>query len=384
MSSTDPQYEAREHSGIKHFALRRYLEPATRILGGTRKLVYVDCCAGPWKSKAPDYSDTSFGIAVSVLQSASADLAKRGITPHMACLLIEKSPKKFKSLDAFAKGADSASMRITARNWDFTNRTGDIVRYCSSAGTFPFILIDPKGWKLAGISLIRPLLQLDPGEIVINLMSSFITRFLKDGKTDFTDLLGEDFPELRKLSGAELEFAVVSKYSELIKKEGNYKYVCSLPVMNPDLDTFNFHLIYATRHSKGVKVFKDVEKRTQEMTHKVRAEVQQKVRQNKTGNFELYSPEVQYQEDRYQKLSRENKVRAKNAVWKLLEPGLAVSYDDCWAEALQFSAVYESNVREWITKWEGEGSIAIAGKTFRTRVLQTGKGLTILAKSSLL
>jgi len=33
-------------------------------------------------------------------------------------------------------------------------------------------------------------------------------------------------------------------------------YVCALPVMNPDTDAFSLYLIYATRHAKGVEIFK--------------------------------------------------------------------------------------------------------------------------------
>ncbi len=60
--------------------------------------------------------------------------------------------------------------------------------------------------------------------------------------------------------------------------------------MKPDSDAFNFYLIYATRHPKGVEVFKNVEKRTEEQTHVVRADVQLRQRQEKTGNFELFYP----------------------------------------------------------------------------------------------
>jgi three-Cys-motif partner protein len=377
MSSTDPQYDSREQSEIKHFALRLYLEAAARILGSTRNLKYIDCCAGPWESKSSNYRDTSFGIAVRVLKDTSEELGRRGKSPELACLLIEKDSSKFTELETFSKAVDSSTVRVHARNWDFTERITDIVRYCTRPGTFPFIFIDPKGWKLAGISNIRPLLQLAPGEVLINLMLPFIGRFIKDGKTDFSDLLGEDFPELRKLSGPELEFEIVRKYSDLIKKEGNYAYVCSLPVMNPDLDTFNFHLIYATRHMKGVKVFKDVERRTEEMTHIVRAEVQQRDQQVKTGNYELFAPGVQYKENRYQQLSRENKDRAQSAVWALLKSADSVSYDDCWAEALQFSAVYEIDLRGWIAEWAATFKVAVTGMLPRSKVLQTGKNLTL-------
>jgi hypothetical protein len=75
-----------------------------------------------------------------------------------------------------------------------------------------------------------------------------------------------------------------------VKREGDFAYVCALPVMKPDSDAFNFYLIYATRHAKGVKVFKSVERRTEERTHVLRADVQKRQRQEKTGNLELFLP----------------------------------------------------------------------------------------------
>jgi three-Cys-motif partner protein len=377
MSDTDSNYDEREQSEIKHHALGLYLEAAARILGGTRNLKYVDCCAGPWNASSSDYSDTSFGIAVNTLKLAASDLKARGISTKFAALLIEKNAKTFASLEAFANASDTPSVRVHARNWDFAGRLADIVRYCSTSDTFSFIFIDPKGWQLAGISKIRPLLQLNPGEVLINLMSPFISRFIKDNKTDFSDLLGADFPSLRELSGAELESAIVEKYCELVKREGRFDYVCSLPVMNPDMDTFNFHLIYATRHWKGIEVFKTVEKRTEKKTHIIRAELQQKDRQSRSGNFELFAPDVQYKENCYQRLARTNKERARVAVRTLIETTESVSYDACWGEALQFSAVYESDLRGWIDAWEREGLVAVQGKAPKAHVLQIGKDVCL-------
>jgi three-Cys-motif partner protein len=378
MSDTGSNYNEREQSEIKHYALRLYLEAATRIIGSTRNLKYVDCCAGPWKSSTQDYSDTSFGIAINTLQKAASELAVRRLSPKFACLLIEEKAKSFAELEVFAKKNDSPLLKIKAENWDFTEKLDDIVNFCSASGTFPFIFIDPTGWQLAGISKIRSLLRLNPGEVLINLMSPFIVRFIKDNNTDFTDLLGADFPELRKFSGAELESAIVEKYCERIKREGKFEYVCSLPVMNPDMDSFNFHLIYATRHMKGVKVFKDVERRTEEKTHKIRAELQQKDRQSKSGNLELFSPDVQYREDCYQRLARTNKEQARDAVRILIETRRRIDYDACWGEALQFSTVYEKNLREWIDSWEHDGLITVEGKSLKARVLQVGKHVTLV------
>jgi three-Cys-motif partner protein len=377
MTDTGSYYLNREQSEIKHYALRLYLEAAARILGNKRNLRYIDCCAGPWNACSGDYCDTSFGIAVSTLRKAKSDLSDRGLTPRMAALLIEKCAEVFLELQCFAQKNDSADFRVHARNWDFTEHVADIVRYCSSPDTFSFIFIDPTGWQLAGISKIRSLLQLNPGEVLINLMSPFISRFIKDNKTDFSDLLGEDFPSLRRLSGSALESAIVDKYCELIGREGGFEYVCSLPVMNPDLDSFNFHLVYATRHQKGVEVFKSVERRTEEKTHIIRAEIQRRDREQKSGNFELFGPDVLYRENCYQRLATDHKERARASVWNLIETVPGVAYDACWGTALQHSAVYESDLREWIEAWSRAGAVTVEGKSSRARVLQVGKGIRI-------
>jgi hypothetical protein len=295
----------------------------------------------------------------------------------MAALLIEKDQESFEKLNAFAKEKDGPALRVHARNWDFTERVSDRVRYCSSPETFSFILVDPKGWQLAGISKIRPLLQLNPGEVLINLMSPFISRFIKDNKTDFSDLLGEDFPVLRNLAGWDLESAIVDKYCELIRRHGGFEYVCSLPVMNPDSDSFNFHLIYATRHHKGVEVFKNVERRTEEKTRLIRAEIQKTGRHRRSGNFELFGPEVLYNENCYQRLARSNKNRAEMAVWRLIETATEVAYDSCWGTALQYSAVYEPDLREWLSNWGASGRITVEGLSPRARVPQINKGISI-------
>lgn len=371
---TESGYQDREQSGIKHYAIRLYLDAAARILGSAWDIKYVDCCAGPWNSTDPNYRDTSFGIAFEVLKATRAELSTRSRVPSIECLFIEKEPAPFEQLRAFAQQRNSSEIKLRAENWDFVERIDEIVRYCSTRRTFSFILIDPWGWKLAGISQISPLLKLKPGEVVINLMSSFITRFVNDPATDLSDLLGEDFPELRTLSGTELEFAVVRKYCELVKREGSFSYVCALPVMKPDSDAFNFYLIYATRHPKGVEVFKSVERRTEEQTHLVRADVQLRQRQEKSGNFELFAAPVLYRERKYQQLAAENRARAKRRVWELLIASGEVSYDECWAEALQFPAVYQTDLREWLTEWEQDGKIHVKGRNKPTEVFKRGCG----------
>jgi hypothetical protein len=159
-----------------------------------------------------------------------------------------------------------------------------------------------------------------------------------------------------------------------VKRKGKYKFVCALPVMNPDLDTFNFWLIYATRHRKGVQKFKEAEKRTEKMTHIVRADVQKHDRQERSGKMELFEANVLYNENRYQQLSSENRVKAKASTWQLLQASGVVKYDDCWDEALPMAAVYEEHLRGWIAEWEERGLIEVEGRSFPREVLKINSG----------
>ena len=45
--------------------------------------------------------------------------------------------------------------------------------------TFPFIFIDPTGWTGFAMDTIAPLLSVEPGEVLINLMTKDVRRFIE-------------------------------------------------------------------------------------------------------------------------------------------------------------------------------------------------------------
>jgi|ERR1039458_4222305 three-Cys-motif partner protein len=370
------EYTEREQSGIKHFALQHYLEAATRIIGSYwNGFSYVDCCAGPWESRSLDYSDTSFGIATRVLKESNISLRNRGKNPRFKALLIEKEPKAYNELSAFAVKANDEHLQVESRNWDFTKHTSEIVQFVTNSQSFAFIFIDPTGWMPAEIGGLEPLLRIKPGEVLITFMSSFIVRFLNDEKTNMDEILGPDYREIRTLCYEEKEDEAVKRYCELIRKQGDFSYVCALPVMKPDQDAIHFYLIYGTRNAKGVEVFKQVEKQTERETEVVRAKLQQ----DKRLNLDLFKSDVLYRrEERYKRLRERSKSNATIALDALIADRGHVGYDDCWAETLQFPAVYESDLREWLKSREDTGSIRIDGRTRLNEVLNRKSGHVIV------
>jgi three-Cys-motif partner protein len=334
-------YSEREQSRIKHFALRRYLETASKIIGTWNGFSFVDCCAGPWESRSPEYSDTSFGIALQVLRESRRWLDERDKNPLFRALLIERDRKVFEKLDDFSGKSSGARLQVTARNWDFREHFPEIIQFVSDPPSFAFFFIDPTGWTPAEVRTLQPLFQVRPCEILINFMSSFIVRFLNDDRTDMEEILGSDYRYLRGLDHEEQEDEAVRRYCELIRRQGDFRYVCALPVMKRDQDAIHFFLIYGTRNAKGVEVFKQVEKKTVEETHVVRARRQQ----SKRANLDLFTPDVLYRrEERYKRLAARSHRDALVAIERMLSVRASVDYDECWAEALQFSAVYESDL----------------------------------------
>jgi three-Cys-motif partner protein len=362
------EYSEREQSGLKHFVLQKYLEAATRIIGSSWSgFSYIDCCAGPWESRSSDYSDTSFGIAIKVLKEANDSLRIRGKSPKFRALLIEEKSQPFKKLAAFASCANNQFVQVKAQNGDFREHTSEIVQYVTDPSSFAFIFVDPTGWTPAQIGGLEPLLRIKPGEVLINFMSSFIVRFLNDDATNMDEVLGPDYRDIRALEYEEQEEEAVRRYCELIRKQGNFEYVCALPVMKPDKDAIHFYLIYGTRSPKGVEVFKQVEKQTEQETEVVRAKLQQDKRQS----MDLFPPDVLYcREERYKRLRDRSKSNARKTLDLLISERGSVSYDDCWAEALQFPAVYETDLRKWLKGQEDTGSIRIDGRKRSNEILK--------------
>ncbi len=269
-------YEGREQTEVKHRILERYLSAFAPIVGTwANDIAYVDCLAGPWEARGEHLEDTSFARAIAVLKHAKATLHSRGKQPSFRCLLIEKDDNKFKKLDAF--GSSVTEIEVSAKHWDFSGHINDIVRYANERKkSFPFFFIDPKGWELIAIDLITPILKLDPGEVLINLMTSWIQRFLSDESKNFERLLGSEVGRLRELDGYEQEEELVRCYANSIKKAGGFDYVCTLPVLKPNADMFHFWMVYGTRHPKGVEEFKNTERIVIPFMHATRAEAQRR------------------------------------------------------------------------------------------------------------
>jgi three-Cys-motif partner protein len=350
-------YEDREQTQVKHQILTRYLSAFVPIVGDwASDIAYIDCFAGPWQAADPSLRDTSFARAIEVLRSTRKVLADRGKSPTIRCVLIEKGPHRFRKLKEFCDGVDD--LEVTPKNWDLAAHIGDIVRFAKErSNSFPFVFIDPTGWEPLKIKLIAPVLELEPGEVLINLMTSWITRFLRDETKPFDRLLGSDLPRLRQLRGEEQEEELVRSYANEVVKAGNFKYACTLPVMKSDQDAFHFHMIYATRHIRGIEVFKETEKAVIPFMHETRAKAQERRRIAQSGQTSLLPAEALYKERRFTRYQIRNLELARGELCRMLEAAKQVLFEDAWARAMQYSGVMGSDFRGWLNEWKASGSL---------------------------
>lgn len=380
MTSTD--YEDREQTAVKHQILERYLNGFAPIVGDwARDIAYVDCCAGPWKSSDPNLGDTSFGRAVGALRAAKSVLAQRGRTPTFRCLLIERNRNAFRELKRYCDTI--LDIEVTPWEWDFTKHVGDIEKFVKQRNDcFPFIFIDPKGWDPLEIDVIKPILRLQPGEVLINLMTSFITRFISVREKRFERLFKEDWSRLATLSGEEREEQIVASYASRVREAGNFSYVCTLPVMKPSRDAFQFHMIYGTRHITGVKVFKETEKQIIPFMQRIRAEAQERRRYVRTGQSGLFGAHAFYKETRFTRFRTRSLEMTKAELRARLQQSKQFSYDDAWAEAMTHSAVLEDDLRSWLAEWKAARLVEITNEQPRQKFPARGREQVIIWKGA--
>lgn len=225
---------------------------------------------------------------------------------------------------------------------------------------------------------IRPLLQLPQCEVLVNFMTSQIRRFVRSNdpelRPSFNALYGDE-TYLSRIYELELEYgaddAPVVAYCEALQRNGGFKYVSRAIVFNPKKDDTHYHLIYATRHEKGLEEFKEAERKGMEKQEERRSNLlTQGVDQMNLFDIEAVSPLQTY----YKKLREDYSNRNQVKIMRLLREAGDVSYDDLWAAALLEPMTWRSDLNGFLQGLKNEGKIQFAGLAPRGRVLKRGEG----------
>lgn len=367
-------YKDREPTWVKHLFLEKYLERvAYNILSFRDEFVYVDGFSGPWKSKADDFDDASFMIAVNQLRKVRSGIKDRlGKDVRIRCYFNDNNPVAFVGLKRAVENIHD--MEIKAVNLNFEDVVADIVEFVERS--FSMTFIDPTGWKGFGMQKIQPLLAL-PGEVLINFMFDFVNRFLKDPRPEtaatFDHLFGDSAwyreVEQRVVQGDTREDAVLGIYRERLRRAGGFKHVTSTRILNPLSERAYFHLVYGTRHLKGLIEFRRVEKRTVPEQERVRQSAKATSRVKRTGQSDLFdSGEHQTGPRSYEAERRKRGEIGRASMREVLARRGSLRFEELYEVILEIPLVWESDIKGWLSEMRKAGEIEIPELTGRQSV----------------
>lgn len=282
----DKAYEGREHSLIKHELLRGYLEVLLSIVGvsGVKKFAYVDCFAGPWGSDSESLAGTSIAISLEILAKVRDTLEKvhgvRGL--EFRAIYVEAEKKRFKHLFEYLGKSCPNGIQCHALYGDYSVLQDEILRLCGD-DSFAFFFVDPKGWIDVGVPKLTRLLQRPKSEFLITFMYDFLNRAIgmADYREQTSQMLGKleekDYEKLGQLKPAERAEWVVHKYREQLKAvmgpDGNFpSRAFHAAVLHKSKERVYYHLVYLTRHHKGIVKFAEASVKIGSLQKIVRAQ----------------------------------------------------------------------------------------------------------------
>jgi three-Cys-motif partner protein len=308
-------YNGREQTYVKHVFLDRYLERVALVTlasGGWPGFVYVDGYSGPWKAQGEKSEDTSVSIALTKLGHVGQALERIGKQTRTSALFIERNPSAFGDLQKLLSSFPEANAQSI--NGEFHRHIADVVKFVGPA--FSLTFIDPTGWNIDLVTL-RPLLE-GRGEVLINFMYDFVNRQIANPDPNIQSQLTLAFggvgwkQEIQSMisAGIPRESAILEVFMHRLKTIGGYPHVTYTSILKPLAERTYFHLVYATRHWRGLEEFRKAEVDAMEVQERVRFDVRQTVRAQRSGMDDMFASDAGETEsrrlvERRQKISTE-------------------------------------------------------------------------------
>ncbi|MFH0726830.1 MAG: three-Cys-motif partner protein TcmP [Pseudomonadota bacterium] len=286
-------YRNREQAFVKHYLLRTYLERLFMIIGQSQSTIrYVDCFSGPWNEQDENLQDTSIGISMRIMQKCQDGLRHMGKNVRFKALFIEKDKQAFEKLESYLSSAISPGITTSARNGEFYDLRGEILNWCGH-DDFTFFFIDPKGWKkVVEIPTLEPFLRRPNSEFLINFMYVFLlrTHTQESFQEEMREIFGE-VPDTSGMDSKQKEAHLIKLYrarlKEIAPSRGGKPRTAHVPILYPVKDRTLYHLVYLTRHEKGIAVFMEASEKLELVQRQTRAQAKQESRESRTGQLEF-------------------------------------------------------------------------------------------------
>lgn len=367
MSIDFKHYAGREQAFVKHTFLDEYLKAALGIICSRyREFVYVDGFAGPWKSTAGEhFDDTSFGIALKHMTKILEFYESKGRLIKMRAFLVEKDSRAYTQLEQAIKRFPK--IEISPLKGMMEDHTAKIAASIPSSA-FSFTLIDPKGFPEIGAMM--PLLQRQNAEALVNFLFDFANRF---GGTDlipkleaWLSLAGkEGWRDLiNGLTGAEREQMYEDLAVEALRSTPGYAYA---PVITVDKVLHNrplYKLIFLSRHSRGLEIFRKSESIALGAQAEVRsvAKANKKAENSAMGDFFADGSDA-VPNDRSSQVIRRSQLQApiqlKNRL--IAAGGEGVTWGELWPQVLEDFSVTRSWLGRQVNYFRKAGQLLAPG-----------------------
>jgi three-Cys-motif partner protein len=288
---TDP-YSGREQTKAKHFILKHYLQALAFKVLTFSDITYVDGFSGPWETKTENFSDSSFMIAISVLQDAQKQILKRH-RRQIRCFFSESNAEAFAQLhEAVAPfHKPEEGFEIKTYHGKFEDAICEIQAFIGRS--FPLIFIDPTGWKGYPFDKIRPLFTPPKCEVVINFMYEFVNRFAHSDDEDIIasldPILGGPGWRNRLDPNLPRGLAVEEQFRETLKSVGNFDFVISTKIEKATADRPHYFIAYGTKSPDGLITFRQTEYEALREHERNRANAKEKKREERSNIGDLFA-----------------------------------------------------------------------------------------------
>jgi three-Cys-motif partner protein len=274
--------------------LKRYLQALAFKVLTFSDVTYVDGFSGPWETKTGNFSDSSFMIAISVLQDAQKQiLERRGNRRRIRCFFSEYSAEAFAQLQEavapFHKPEEG--FEIKTYRGKFEDAVTELQAFIGTS--FPLIFIDPTGWTGYPFNKIRPLFVRPKCEVLINFMYEFVNRF---AYSDDEAIIASLDPILGGLGWRDRldpnlsrGLAVEKLFRETLKSAGNFDFVISTRIDKATAERPHFFITYGTKSPDGLKTFRQTEYEALREHVKNRANAKEKKREERSNTVDLFA-----------------------------------------------------------------------------------------------
>jgi three-Cys-motif partner protein len=355
-------YTGREQSYVKHVFLENYLEALVhKTASAYPHIVFVDGFAGPWQSANERFEDTSFGIALNALRQAKESWKRTGRDVRMSAHLVERDATAYARLAEVPQRYPDIS--VVTHSGDFAGLIPSILKAIPT-DAFAFFFVDPKGWRIP-LQQLGPLLSRANSEVIFNFMFDFINRAVNIDDANIVTGLNELIPygnwrskiteaeerEHGNLAPEARKAVLVGAFTESLSKLGNYRFVAETTVLRPLKDRPLHCLCYATRHPRGIEVFRDCQIKALQEQSATRAAVKLQHAARTSGQAEMFESLHDMGPDELSAFLAGERRHAERSLLELTpqKPG-AIRYEELWPEVLARHVIRRPQVNELAVK----------------------------------